>query len=114
MELKYQEVNPIDFNTAVNILNVTNDINEICNILLSIGLYSNDVNAEDLLYTYFISEYIDVSRVAILSLGHLVRRNKYVNKEKFVKKLREVKFPIELRGTIEDVIDDVNIFSLDN
>ncbi|HDR1022571.1 TPA: hypothetical protein QB352_001859 [Pasteurella multocida] len=115
MNLQYQKIREINFNTVDHLLNETNDTDEICNILLSIGLYyEENGEIEDILYAYFKSEDLDVSRAAILSIGHLVRRKRNINKEKLLNNLKRVTFPIELMGTIEDVIDDFNVFSLDN
>lgn len=110
--LKYQELEKVDFNNAIYRLRVTDDISEICNILLSIGMYYRpNARVEELLYDYFSSENIDVARSAILGFGHLTRRKKFVDKKKLIRNLENVRFSIELQGTIEDLLDDINVFA---
>lgn len=87
MNLQYQKIREINFNTVERLLDETNDVDQICNILLSIGLYyEGNGEIEDILYAYFKSEDLDVSRTAILSIGHLVRRKRNINKEKLLNK----------------------------
>ncbi len=111
-DLLYEELINMEFIEAKKIIESSSNKDSICRAVLAIGISSKEVNkAKCFLYSCFEINDIDISRTAILAIGHMARVNKNIDKNEFIRKINVLKFKNELMGVINDVLDDIEIFS---
>ncbi|WP_410681405.1 hypothetical protein [Avibacterium paragallinarum] len=112
MKLLYKDPQKYDCKKIIKTLeNPLLDPKETCNVLISLSLYDDDpYKYKDIIYSLFSSNNISISRSAITSIGHLVRRGVIKDKNEFIKYSKQSPFSTVLKGNIDDVIDDFDIY----
>lgn len=66
---------------------------------------------ENFYMQYARSDNIDIARLSLTCMGHLARIHRNINTDKIISFLKEMENSTkELNGTIQDVLDDIDIF----
>jgi hypothetical protein len=108
--MRYLEVHPISRKAAEEAL-ASDDVETVCNGLLSTVFYDDDWQwAQDQCLILLDHESPDVKLLAATCLGHVARIHKTLDKEKVVRALQHRMDDPELRGTIQDALDDIKMF----
>ncbi|MDU8925685.1 hypothetical protein RYD26_12430 [Pasteurellaceae bacterium LIM206] len=109
--LIFKQIEPLES----DVLNMPLDKNMLCEKFLSLALYSDTPDiAKNKIYSFFKVDDLDICRCAILAIGHLARLHKNISMNEFMEYLSDVRNKSELKGVIEDVIDDITIFCQKN
>ena len=84
---------------------------KMCEAILSICMYGDDINrSQEICAHYVNSENFEVSRCAIIGLGHIVRINGYIDIDKALKAVSKFENDPNLSGYIENLRGDISMF----
>ncbi len=109
--LEYKQPENLPPQKIIDILE-TENINDICNAIISIGFYEYEKKwTEDILLKNINSDNLDIASAAITSLGHAIRTHRDIDTKKWLKALDSIPFRLQLQGIIQDVIDDISIYA---
>ncbi len=84
---------------------------KMCEAILSICMYGDDIDrSQDICAHYIKSENFEVSRCAIIGLGHIVRINGYIDIDKALKAVSKFEKDQRLSGYIDNLCGDISTF----
>lgn len=110
MEMKFNDVKPIDRDSAENLLN-SKDPKKICDALIRITYYDHDYKwVQSKCIIFLNSNDLNVKRLSIICLGHLARIHKQLDKEIVIPLLKKLQNNLNVRGVVEDTLDDIELF----
>jgi hypothetical protein len=84
---------------------------KLCSILISVALFENDFPwAQNLIFSNVLSKHQHIAQAAVIAVGHLARIHGKINMDKLNVLFEGVLFKSELSGSIQDTLDDIEIF----
>ena len=111
MTMKYEDVGAITKNQA-RVAFESQDPHQIVQAMLSATYHESDWEwIQDWCLRFLESTTPDLRNTAIACLGHLARIHTTINKAKVLKALRSHLNDQELRGRIEDAIEDIEMYA---
>lgn len=88
------------------------DESEVIEGLLSLTMYEYDYNfSMNTVFDFIENSKANLQRVSILCTGHLARIHKKIDSERFLHIIRNQEITRNHKNTINDVIDDFNLFT---
>lgn len=109
--MKYKNPKLDECNARINAA-TSNDTKLVCQSLIYLGLHADSTkDVENILIDKIFSSNYDVASAALISIAHLARRNKNINLDNFVKLANSLPLKHDLKGVIDDVVDDIKMFS---
>jgi hypothetical protein len=111
MKRNYKEISPIDKSEAIRAFS-SKEKEKIVYALVSISLYELDWKwAQDWCLFYLSNaEDYDISGLAATCLGHIARVNRNLEKGKVISELRKKLNDENIKGMVEDALDDIEMF----
>lgn len=110
MARHFQEVYPIDRKSAELALQ-SNNFKIVCDALLRITYHDPDIIwVQNICIKFLEKKNIEIKRLAIICLGHLTRIHKTLDNNRVLPILQKLKNDKNLYGTVEDALDDIDIF----
>jgi hypothetical protein len=108
--MKYETIRPMS-RAAVEAALTTDDPKEVARALLSAALHLPEREwVEGRCLMLLDSPDILIRKAAVLSLGHLARIHRELDKPTVMAALERVREDPELSGILEDALDDINRF----
>ncbi len=111
-KLIYESLDKINFKDGMVILNSSEVENNIKHkVILSLGMYTDEPSkTKEILFSFLSSGDVELEKVSLLSIAHIARVFRNINQGELIEKIKIMKHKDVLKGTIEDVLDDVSIF----
>ena len=108
--MKYHNPGPIDWETAEkNFLSGYTEI--ICETLVAVTMHSDNwKRVQDKCLTLLENKDIAISGLAATCLGHIARIHRQLDREKVIIALKNKLNNKDIRGNIEDALDDIGMF----
>lgn len=112
-KLIYKNLDKISFKDGMAILTSPEVENYIKHkVILSLGMYTDEPSkTKDILFSFLSSGDIELERISLLSISHMARVFRNIDKGELIEKIKNMKHKDILNGTIEDVLDDISIFN---
>jgi hypothetical protein len=108
--MKYHEPEPIDWETAEKNF-LSDDPEIICETLLAVTLHAGDWRrVQGKCLSFLENRNTSISGLAATCLGHIARIHQQLDKKKVIAALKAKLDNKEIRGNIEDALDDIKIF----
>jgi hypothetical protein len=109
--VEFINLDPITFSEASDAF-ASQSSNRIIDALLRLSHFPIEYDqTEQACLTYLNSEDSELRRVAVLALGHLARTCRFINKDKIIPILKAMGKDPAISGTVEDALDDIEIFA---
>jgi hypothetical protein len=108
--MEYQEVLPISREDAESLLKGENPL-LICEVLLRLTYHDPDLFwVQDKCIVFLEYPDIRVKELAVTCLGHLARIHAQIGNPKVIPILSNLLKDSEIKGRVEDVLDDIEVF----
>ncbi len=109
--MKFSNLSPITLSEASDAF-ASQSSNRIIDALLRLSHFPIEYNqTERACLTYLDSKDFNVRRIAVLALGHLARTCGFIDKGKIIPILNAMSQDPTISGTVEDALDDLEIFA---
>lgn len=106
----FQDIQPISKTDASKIFSSGNS-EEICNALVAIAFYENDWRwAQNMCLELLENNDVGIRGLSATCLGHIARIHEKIDVDKVVNALRNHLTNSEIKGQVEDALDDINTF----
>ncbi|HHW7506536.1 TPA: hypothetical protein ACU21B_000351 [Mannheimia haemolytica] len=112
-KLIYEHLDKVNFKDGMMIL-TSSEVEDYIKhkVILSLGMYTDEPSkTKDILFSFLSSEDIELERVSLLSIGHMARVFRNINRRELIEEIKNMKHKEVLNGVIEDVLDDISIFN---
>ena len=107
---QFHEVRPIGRDAAIEAF-ATGDAETICHALVAVAFHESDWQwSQERCLELLENEDPNVSSLAAACLGHVARIHKALDKERVVSALRNRMSDDRISGSIEDALDDIEMF----